>query len=208
MAAPSFERAVSHVLKSEGGYVDHPSDPGGATNRGITLATLSRWRGRPVSKAEVKALTEGEAKLIYRKFYWDRVRGDDLPAGVDLAVFDFGVNSGNERAAKHLQTILGATADGVIGPATLKALGKVEPAFIVRELTKRRLSYLQGLTSLWPVFGKGWKKRVQSIEAEALAMIGKPEAINPPPPDIEPAEPKAEGWLVLLLKAIFGRKAA
>jgi len=207
MAAPSFERAVSHVLKSEGGLSDHKADPGGATNRGITRATLGRWRGRPATRDEVMALTEVEAKQIYRKFYWDRVKGDDLPAGVDLAVFDFGVNSGNERAAKYLQALVGVPADGIIGPATIKAVNKLEPAFVVRELMRRRLDYLAKL-STWPVFGKGWRRRVLSVETEALDMIGNPMAAIPPPPDIPAPEPSAEpasSGLFVALAAVIVR---
>ena len=99
MTAANFDRALTAVLRHEGGYVDHPSDPGGATNLGVTRATLAQWRGRAVSKAEVKALTRAEAAKIYRALYWDEIAGDALPAGLDFAVFDYCVNSGPGRAA-------------------------------------------------------------------------------------------------------------
>lgn len=207
MAAPSFERAITHVLKSEGGYVDHPQDPGGATNRGITLATLSIWRGRKVTKAEVKALTEAEAKAIYRKNYWDVVRGDALPAGLDLAVFDFGVNSGTQRAAKYLQGVVGVRQDGVIGPATLKAVTGRDTAETIRGLSRARLDFLSRLAT-WPVFGKGWRHRVLAVEQEALAMARTTAVPLPPPPDIAPidppsTQPASSGLFVALLKGIF-----
>jgi lysozyme family protein len=190
MTTETFGRALSLVLKHEGGYVDHPRDPGGATNRGITLATLSAWRGRKVTKAEVKALTVEEAGAIYRANYWNVVKGDDLPAGLDYAVFDFAVNSGPARAAKHLQALVGADADGVIGPKTLAVVSGREPADLIRKLTKSRLDFLFALPT-WPTFGKGWRSRVLGVETEALAMANSapaPSPVPPPlPPDIEPA---------------------
>jgi hypothetical protein len=118
MAANSFEPSLAHVLKHEGGYVNHPADPGGATNLGITAATLARARGHPVSAADVAALTRAEAAAIYRRFFWNSARGDDLPAGLDHAVFDLAVNSGPGRAARLLQRVLAVAEDGVIGPAS------------------------------------------------------------------------------------------
>jgi len=213
MTTDTFGRALSLVLQHEGGYVDHPRDPGGATNRGITLETLSRWRGRPVSKAEVKALSLEEAGAIYRANYWNVVKGDDLPAGVDYAVFDFAVNSGPQRAAKHLQAIVETKADGVIGPKTLAAVCAKDPAEIIRRLTRSRLDFLSRLPT-WRTFGKGWRKRVVGVEREALAMVtGRPApAPIPPPPDIAPpsvpvSQPAASGGffsaLTILLKRIF-----
>lgn len=107
MAASNFERALAHVLAFEGGFVNHPLDPGGATNLGITRAMLARARGRPVTVAHVRALTRAEAASIYRRFYWNAVRADDLPGGLDLAVFDLAVNAGPTRAARLLQRTLG-----------------------------------------------------------------------------------------------------
>jgi lysozyme family protein len=98
------------VLNHEGGYVDHPKDPVGATNLGVTIGTLSGWLGRKATKAEVKALTVKDVAPIYRHNYWDKVRGKDLPAGLDYAVFDFAVNSGPFKAASSLQTILGVAS--------------------------------------------------------------------------------------------------
>src|SRR5687767_1827204 len=97
MAADNFDASLKFVLQFEGGFVDHPKDPGGATNLGVTIHTLSAVLGRPATKAEVKALTPKTVAPIYRQRYWDKVRGDDLPLGVDLAVFDFGVHSGPKR---------------------------------------------------------------------------------------------------------------
>lgn len=172
----AFEEALAHVLKHEGGYADHPRDPGGATNMGITHHTLSRWRKRKVTKAEVKALTQDEAASIYEAFYWDALLCDDMPRGVDYAVFDFGVNSGIGRSAKFVQAIVGTEQDGRIGPITLRALDayladKGRQAFITK-ISANRLAYLKGLKT-WRTFGKGWSRRVREMQAVALEMANR-----------------------------------
>lgn len=169
-ASARFSACLAEVLRHEGGFVDHPADPGGATNRGITLATLSDWRGRPVSKSEVRALTVAEAAAIYRARYWDVVQGDRLPPGVDLAVFDFAVNSGPGRAARTLQQVLVVPQDGAIGPVTLAALARAPgPVTLIIALCDARLRFLRGLPT-WPTFGKGWARRVEEVEGAALRV--------------------------------------
>lgn len=164
-----FSRCVAEVLKHEGGFVHHPRDPGGATNRGITLATLADWRGRTVTPADVQAMTEAEAREIYRARYWNAVQGDHLPAGVDLAVFDLAVNSGVGRAARMLQRQLGVAEDGAIGPRTLAAVGRVNASRLAGDLCRARLAFLRGL-STWDVFGEGWERRVADVQRAALEM--------------------------------------
>lgn len=170
MAADRFAACVAEVLRHEGGYVDHPRDPGGCTNRGITRATLAAWRRQPVTCAEVAALGEAEARAIYRAHYWNAVRGDDLPPGVDLAVLDAAVNSGRRRGVGWLQSAVGVEADGAIGPQTLAALRGVNdrPA-LVRRICALRLGFLRGL-STWPEFGRGWQRRVDAVLHRALTM--------------------------------------
>lgn len=183
----TLARVMPHVFRHEGGYVDHPADPGGATNMGITLATLSAWRGRPVGKADVRALTAAEATEIYRRQYWSPVRGDDLPAGVDYAVFDFAIHSGVRRASEYLQRAVGAEADGLIGVETLAAVRAAEPAALVQALCAARLRFLQRIRNrqtgarLWTHFGKGWQRRVEAVEAEAVRLAAA--AGNAAPPD-------------------------
>lgn len=181
MAAASFERALALVLAHEGGYVDHPADPGGATNLGITIGTLSDWLGRPASKAEVRALTRAKVAPIYRKNYWDRVRGDELPAGVDYCVFDFAVNSGPGRAVPSFQRAIGVADDGKIGPVTLAAAKEKPAAQTVERICADRLAFLRRLT-IWADFGKGWSRRVEGVRAEALAMA----RVAPPVPALPP----------------------
>ncbi|WIY52470.1 glycoside hydrolase family 108 protein [Devosia sp. YIM 151766] len=148
------------IIASEGGYVDHPRDPGGATNMGITHKTLTAWRGRSVTKADVRSLTKAEALEIYRAQYWDTVRGDLLPTGLDYAVFDYAVNSGPARAAKDLQRELGVSADGIIGSITLEAIRRVDDiAGLVSRLCARRWAFVQGL-STFATFGNGWRRRI------------------------------------------------
>src|SRR3954454_10905388 len=166
MAAANFEASLALVLKHEGGFSDHPADPGGATNLGITRATLARVRGRPVTVDEVRALTPREAAAIYRRFYWDPVKGDELPPGVDHAVFDCAVNAGVARAAKLLQRVLRTPDDGVIGPGTLAALATAAPGETIGRFSRERLSFLQRLPT-WSTFGRGWNTRLAAVEREA-----------------------------------------
>jgi lysozyme family protein len=171
MANDRFEKCLGEVLRHEGGYVDHPSDPGGATNMGITHKTLARWRKispwTDLPKSSVAALKRDEAALIYRANYWNPCRAGDMPAGVDLALFDFAVNSGPDRALRTLQAALGVAADGEVGPVTLAAIRAADPKTLVNDLCDRRLAFLQRL-STFAVFGRGWTRRVSEIRAVAL----------------------------------------
>lgn len=165
-----FDACLPLILKHEGGYVDHPKDPGGATNLGVTLATLSEWLGRTATKAEVKALTRETVAPIYRKNYWDACQCDKLPAGVDYMVFDLAVNSGPARARRYLQGAVGATEDGAIGPKTLERVSRVHPDNIIRAMSKRRESFYRSLDT-FPTFGKGWLRRLAEVTKAAEEMV-------------------------------------
>lgn len=170
MAKGNLAACLAVTLPHEGGYSDHPADPGGATNMGITHITLAAWRGvKSVTKAMVKALTLTEATAIYAARYWAPVRGDDLPFGVDLTVFDYGVNSGTGRAAKELQRVVGAKVDGKIGGETLKAAIMADGKATIKAISARRLSFMQSL-KIWDTFKRGWSRRVADVEAKAMAM--------------------------------------
>lgn len=169
MAAANFERALPLVLMHEGGYVDHPADPGGATNLGVTIGTLSSWLKRPASKGEVKALTRTSVAPIYRRNYWDAIRADEMPAGLDYAVFDFAVNSGPKRAAMALQRAVGVADDGVIGSITLANIAGRSVDATIDRIMADRITFLRRL-STWPTFGKGWASRCDGVLKEALAM--------------------------------------
>ena len=173
VSASRFHHAVELVLQHEGGFVHHPQDPGGATKFGITRETLSRVRGRPASVEDVRALTRAEATAVYRGLYWDVVRAGELPPGLDLAVFDLAVNSGPVRAVRMLQTILGVAADGIVGAVTLSSAWQSDPAETIRRLTRARLGFL-GRLAVWPVFGRGWRRRVLAVEQGALRLASSP----------------------------------
>ena len=168
-----FERCLTEVLRHEGGYVDHPSDPGGATNMGITRKTLARWRKispwTDLPKAAVAGLMRDEAALIYRASYWNACKAGDMPAGVDLALFDFAVNSGPDRAVRVLQAALRVAADGAVGPVTLGAVTTANPTKLINAICDRRLGFLGRLSS-FATFGRGWTRRVAEIRAAALAL--------------------------------------
>jgi lysozyme family protein len=166
----NFDLALTHVLQFEGGYSDHPSDPGGATNLGITKAVLETVRGRPVTKQEVRALSKDEAAEIYRRFYWLAAACDQLPDGVDLAVFDCAVNQGVGRAARFLQQAAGVTADGAIGPKTLAAAKAAQPGELLVEFMARRMHSYGLLQKLFKVFGLGWSRRLMATHAAALSL--------------------------------------
>ncbi|MET3924623.1 glycoside hydrolase family 108 protein [Devosia sp. 2618] len=207
MAKTNFAQALGEVLKHEGGWADHPKDPGGATMKGVTLATYRRYRPG-ATKAQLRAITDAELQRIYREGYWDAVRGDDLPAGLDLAVFDFAVNSGPGRAAIYLQNIIGVAPDGKIGPITLKAVEKHSVASLINELCSHRLAFLERL-STWPTFGKGWSRRVADVRAKSLSMASAMPPLIPGSPSLpEPAKGKSPPWgiiiAVLVIAAILG----
>jgi len=165
----NFDAVLAVTLKFEGGYVDNKFDPGGATNMGITLKTLEQHRRRPVSKAEVMALSRAEAAEIYAKTYWHVIGGDDLPPGVDMALFDYAVNSGTSRAIRALQSALGIAPDGALGPTTLAAVKTKPVESLIRKLCAARQGFLQHLTT-FRVFGRGWSARIAAVETAALHM--------------------------------------
>ena len=162
-------KCLETILHHEGGYVNHPKDPGGETNLGVTKRVYEDFGGTK----DMKDLTREDVEPIYKKNYWDRVKGDDLPAGLDLCVFDFGVNAGTGRAAKYLQTMIGTVADGGIGPNTLKAVeAYVEDHGIedtIKSYQAERQKYYEGL-STFDTFGKGWTRRVDETTELALEM--------------------------------------
>src|SRR5262249_47851211 len=130
-------------------------------------------RGRPGLPADVWRAPQGQVEAIYRQKYWDALRCDDLPAGVDYAVFDYGVNSGIGRAAKVLQRLVATAVDGEVGPATIAAVKRANAAALIEAICDERLAFLRGLRT-WRTFGKGWGRRVREVRAAALAMAAPP----------------------------------
>lgn len=169
MAKSNFGDCLRFTLKYEGGFSDHPADPGGATNLGITIGVLRSWRGEAVTKADVRSLTLNEAGQIYKARYWDKVEADKLPPGVDLVVFDYAVNSGPARAAKALQRIVGVAVDGIVGDDTIRAVHTRNSKDVITALCDERLRFVKSLRT-WKTFGKGWSARISAVRAAALRM--------------------------------------
>lgn len=162
----NFAKALAQVLRYEGGFSDHPEDPGGATMKGVTQAVYDAWRKAANQPTQsVRYISDLEVGAIYRDQYWDRISGDDLPSGIDFAVFDFAVNSGVSRAARTLQGVVGVKQDGQIGPATLQAT----KTYVAMAVTNKRLAFMQSL-SIWATFGKGWSARIADVKAQILAL--------------------------------------
>ena len=165
-----FSEALEVILHHEGGYVNHPKDPGGETNLGVTKRVYEEFGG----EKEMKDLTKEDVEPIYKKNYWDRVKGDDLPEGLDLCIFDFAVNAGPGRAAKFIQRLVGTTVDGGIGPNTLKCIDDYVKESSVAETIEKyqsmRQEYYEGL-STFETFGRGWTRRVDEVTQEATKWI-------------------------------------
>jgi hypothetical protein len=179
MAVSNINAALAFTLRWEGGYSNHPRDPGRATMKGITQATYDGFRKRRgLSVQPVGKILESELQTIYRRQYWDAVRGDDLPAGLDLAVFDFAVNSGMPCAAKFLQRVLGITVDGIIGEATLGAAHAAKAETVVAALCDARLAWLKTLTT-WRDFGSGWSSRIVACRTASQALARGVEIAAP-----------------------------
>lgn len=187
----SYPEAIKAVLLHEGGYVNHPKDPGGATNFGVTQAVYDGFRKRHgQSPAPVKNIQNREVQEIYRLQYWNTVRGDELPAGIDYCVFDFAVNSGPSRAIKYLQTALGVKSDGLIGLVTIQAAKEAFAHDVIQTICNNRLAFLKALKT-WPTFGKGWGRRVEGVRKLSHLLDAKaPEKpVEPPPVGTAPMAP-------------------
>lgn len=165
----NFDKALATVLKHEGGYVNHPQDPGGETNLGVTRRVWQEWVKRELHENEMRTLTPEMVAPLYKQMYWDAVRGDDLPSGVDLCVFDCAVNAGVGRASRFLQQVVGVTADGKIGPRTLAAVTAKPADEIVDEFTKLREAHFKSL-STFATFGRGWMRRLAAVDTESKHM--------------------------------------
>jgi lysozyme family protein len=165
----NWEESFAHVLKYEGGYVNHPADPGGMTNLGVTKRVWEEWTGKPATEADMRSLTPEMVGPLYKKRYWDVVRGDDLPSGVDFCVFDCAVNAGPGRASKFLQQAVGVLADGQIGPMTIAAVTAKPADEVIQAFCNLREAHFKSL-STFATFGKGWMNRLSSVEAASSSM--------------------------------------
>ena len=170
----NFADALTALLIHEAGFVDNKDDPGGMTNLGVTAATWAMWVGHDVNEKQMRALTPSIVAPLYKRKYWDACRADELISGLDYAVFDYAVNSGVGRAIKALQNCVGVAPDGGFGTTTMAAVSQFKgdaAKTLVEEYCDNRLQFLKSLKT-FPVFGKGWEKRVNEVKAMSLKMLG------------------------------------
>ena len=169
-----FDTCLAFTLQQEGGFTDNPKDPGGATCQGITLATLRTWTGKPsLGVADIRNISAATVQAIYRADYWNRMRCDALPPGVDLMVFDHGVNTGTASAARLLQQALGMTgaaASGSVDAKTLAGSAEADPTALIGLLADRQTAYYHSLSG-FATFGKGWLARVTRRKTAAMKML-------------------------------------
>ena len=175
----SFKRSLELVLKSEGGFVNHPDDPGEATNKGITIRTYKSFFGERKTVKDLKVIKDEEVESIYREDYWDKCKCDRLPKGIDFLVFDAAVNSGPSRSIKWLQMASESIVDGLIGKNTIhnvweeyfctSILGSRYRVLFIIDLCERRFNFLENLKT-FEVFGKGWNARIDKAMGEAIQM--------------------------------------
>lgn len=171
MAAAKYAEALRRVLVHEGGYVNHPADPGGETNKGVTFRVYNAYRQRKgLPQQSVRYISDAELQEIYRLQYWNQCRADDLPAGVDYVVFDGAVNSGPKQSIIWLQRALGMNnTDGVMGEATLALVNSnLDHDALIASICQRRMGFLRSLRT-WGTFGTGWTHRVSNVQAVGQA---------------------------------------
>lgn len=164
-----FEEALKHILAHEGGKVDHPKDPGGRTNMGITQRVYNGWRSKSnLPSRDVYLIDKSEVEAIYRFQYWEPIMGDQLPEGVDFVVMDGAVNSGVGQSVKWLQRALGALytsgIDGIMGAGTLGAVRATNDYdALIERIIERREAFLRALKT-FPTFGRGWMRRISAVK--------------------------------------------
>lgn len=165
-----FDVSFPEFQRNEGGYVNHPDDPGGPTNKGVTLANFRKYVKPNGTVEDLKKISNDQVKTVFRVQYWDKSRGEELPWGVGHVVGDFGINSGPSRANKHLQAAVGVTQDGVIGPATLAAVSAANPLEVIKKVSESRRKFVRGLKN-YPSFKNGWERRIDEAEAFATSLV-------------------------------------
>jgi lysozyme family protein len=166
----NWSNSFNLMLKSEGGYVNNPADPGGMTNLGVTKATWENWVGRASDEAEMRNLTPEKVEPLYKKKYFDAVRGDELPVGLDYLLFDFAVNAGAGRAIKTLQSAVGVTPDGGFGPMTMAAVQAIDPKELIESFSQAKEDFYRSLPT-FATFGRGWLNRVADVKLKAASML-------------------------------------
>jgi lysozyme family protein len=196
----AFQRSMPRVLAHEGGKVDDPEDPGGRTNQGVTQRVYDAYRVRiGARKRDVYDMDAAERDAIYKDQYWNAVRGDDLPAGLDYVVFDGAVNSGPSRSIKWLQQALGVEIDGHIGSITLAAAQAHPIPELIDKICAIRMAFLKKLKH-WPKFGRGWTSRVDGVRKVGKGWANKePVSVAPAKPTPKATQPK-RSWIDILFR--------
>ena len=195
----NYPQIMDWIRGHEGGFVNHPEDPGGKTNFGITQRTYDAFRkAKGFGTKNVRMIEENEVSEIYELQYWSRVQGDDLPSGVDYCVMDYAVNSGPARAIKVLQRAIGVDDDGVVGAITLAAARAQSPVRIVNDMCDERMRFLRRLKH-WPTFKNGWTRRVAEVRLNSVALATNSPVEGRP----DPASGKAPETLIALLWRIL-----
>jgi len=166
----NFDKCLHMLLEHEGGYVNNVHDKGGMTNLGVTKRVYDKWIGRESTEQEMRDLTPDDVAPIYKKNYWNRVKGDQLPSGLDWACFDWAVNSGSGRPAKAVQRAVGATQDGAIGNQTLGLIAEKDPKFIIDYVYTVRQAFYESLDD-YKHFGRGWSRRNTETLHQAMKMV-------------------------------------
>lgn len=199
----NFQKALKLLGPHEGGWSDHPKDPGGATMKGVTLQNYRRYVKPKATKTDLKNISDEEVEFIYRKHYWDKINADNLPSGIDYALFDFTVNSGN-WGAKKIQSIVGVPVDGIVGPRTTRAIRDYrDQKELINKLQDARQAFVERIRT-YPTFGRGWTRRIAEVRKSALAMAAD---ADPTPVTDSPKAPQRVTVLSViidLIKAIFG----
>ena len=166
----NFQKSLELMLKSEGGFSNDPHDPGGMTNLGVTRRAWEAYVQRQVNEDEMRGLTPEIVAPFYKARYWNPCKCDELPLGVDYAVFDFAVNAGVSRASKTMQSALGTAADGIVGPATIGVAVNADPDHFLEKFSAAKEQFYRGLPT-FKHFGKGWLRRVSEVKQKAEGMI-------------------------------------
>lgn len=177
----NFEQCLEWLLEHEGGFVDHPDDPGGMTNKGITANTYQKWLSETigndatVDEEAMRNIPDIHVEQIYREGYWDKISGDNLPSGLDWSIFDWAVNSGPGRSAKTLQRLVMVKPDGGIGPKTLAAISEYDTARLIDDMYEKRQAFYERLKT-FETFGRGWTRRNDETRDQARQLASSGEA--------------------------------
>ena len=166
----NFDRSLKLVLKSEGGYVNNPKDPGGETMMGVTKSAWSTYLKRPIEDGEMAKLTVADITPFYKALYWDKSKCPDLPTGIDYMAFDASVNMGVGQSIRLLQKTLGCVPDGLIGPNTMKLIKETDVSNMIDKYSAQKEMFYRSL-ALFNTFGKGWLARVAQVKQNAKEML-------------------------------------